>query len=32
MHPEDFADLIIEQVMLNRRVFVEKSSIWSNNR
>jgi 3-oxoacyl-[acyl-carrier protein] reductase len=31
MHPEDFAELIIAQLKLNRRVFVKESSIWSTN-
>jgi 3-oxoacyl-[acyl-carrier protein] reductase len=31
MHPEDFAELIIVQLKLNRRVFVKESSIWSVN-
>ena len=31
MHPEDFAELIIAQLKLNRRVFVKSSSIWSTN-
>lgn len=31
MHPEDFAELIIAQLKLNRRVFVKESSIWSVN-
>jgi hypothetical protein len=31
MHPEDFAELIIAQLRLNRRVFVKDSSIWSTN-
>ncbi|MEY2903228.1 MAG: 3-ketoacyl-(acyl-carrier-protein) reductase [Bacteroidota bacterium] len=31
MHPEDFAELIIAQLKLNRRVFVKASSIWSTN-
>lgn len=31
MHPEDFAELIIAQLKLNRRVFVKDSSIWSTN-
>ncbi len=31
MHPEDFAELIIAQLKLNRREFVKDSSIWSTN-
>jgi len=31
MHPEDFAELIIAQLKLNRRVFVKESSIFSTN-
>jgi CRP-like cAMP-binding protein len=31
MHPEDFAELIIAQLKLNRRVFVKDSSFWSTN-
>ncbi|MDP4282944.1 MAG: 3-ketoacyl-ACP reductase [Bacteroidota bacterium] len=31
MHPEDFAELIIAQLKLNRRVFVKETSIWSTN-
>lgn len=31
MYPEDFADLIIAQLKLNRRLFVKDSSIWSTN-
>lgn len=31
MHPEDFAELIIAQLKLNRRVFVKESSVWSVN-
>ena len=31
MHPEDFAELMIAQLKLNRRVFVKESSIWSTN-
>lgn len=31
MHPEDFAELVIAQLKLNRRVFVKESSIWSTN-
>ena len=31
MHPEDFAELVIAQLKLNRRVFVKASSIWSTN-
>jgi 3-oxoacyl-[acyl-carrier protein] reductase len=31
MHPEDFAELIIAQLKLNRRVFVKESSIYSTN-
>ncbi|MEJ7766633.1 MAG: 3-ketoacyl-ACP reductase [Chitinophagaceae bacterium] len=31
MHPEDFAELIIAHLKLNRRVFVKDSSIWSTN-
>jgi 3-oxoacyl-[acyl-carrier protein] reductase len=31
MQPEDFAELIISQLKLNRRVFVKDASIWSTN-
>lgn len=31
MHPEDFAELIIAQLKLNRRVFVKDASIWATN-
>lgn len=31
MQPEDFAELIIAQLKLNRRVFVKEASIWSTN-
>lgn len=31
MHPEDFAELIIAQLKLNRRVFVKEAGIWSTN-
>lgn len=31
MHPEDFAELMIAQLKLNRRVFVKDASIWSTN-
>lgn len=31
MQAEDFADLIISQLKLNRRVFVKEASIWSTN-
>ena len=31
MHPEDFAELIIGQLKLNRRVFVKEASIFSTN-
>ena len=31
MQPEDFAELIIAQLRLNRRVFVKEASIWSTN-
>ena len=31
MQPEDFAELIISQLKLNRRVFVKEASIWSTN-
>jgi 3-oxoacyl-[acyl-carrier protein] reductase len=31
MHPEDFAELIIAQLKLNRRVFVKESSVFSTN-
>jgi 3-oxoacyl-[acyl-carrier protein] reductase len=31
MHPEDFAELIITQLKLNRRVFVKEASIFSTN-
>ncbi|HEY8659171.1 MAG TPA: 3-ketoacyl-ACP reductase [Hanamia sp.] len=31
MQPEDFAELMIAQLKLNRRVFVKEASIWSTN-
>lgn len=31
MHPEDFAELVIAQLKLNRRVFVKEAGIWSTN-
>lgn len=31
MQAEDFAELIIAQLRLNRRVFIKESSIWSTN-
>lgn len=31
MHPEDFAELVIAQLKLNRRVFVKEASIFSTN-
>lgn len=31
IQPEDFAELIIAQLKLNRRVFVKDASIWSTN-
>jgi len=31
MQPEDFAELLIAQLKLNRRVFVKESGIWSTN-
>ena len=31
MHPEDFAELIIAQLKLNRRVFIKESTIYSTN-
>jgi 3-oxoacyl-[acyl-carrier protein] reductase len=31
MHPEDFAELVVAQLKLNRRVFVKESSIFSTN-
>ncbi len=31
MHPEDFAELIVSQLKLNRRVFVKDASIYSTN-
>jgi 3-oxoacyl-[acyl-carrier protein] reductase len=31
MQPADFAELIISQLKLNRRVFVKDASIWSTN-
>ncbi|MDE3236102.1 MAG: 3-ketoacyl-ACP reductase [Bacteroidota bacterium] len=31
MHPEDFAELIIAHLKLNRRVFVKDAAIWSTN-
>jgi len=31
MQPEDFAELLIAQLKLNRRVFIKESGIWSTN-
>ena len=31
MHPEDFAELIIAQLKLNRRMFVKEASVFSTN-
>lgn len=31
MHPDDFAELIIAQLKLNRRIFVKESSVFSTN-
>lgn len=31
MQPEDFAELIIAQLKLNRRVFVKEAGLWSTN-
>lgn len=31
MHPEDFAELIVAQLKLNRRIFVKESSVFSTN-
>jgi len=31
MQPEDFAELLVAQLKLNRRVFVKESGIWSTN-
>ena len=31
MQPEDFAELIIAQLKLNRRVFVKDAGLWSTN-
>jgi len=31
MHPEDFAELIVAQLKLNRRVLVKEASIFSTN-
>ncbi|WP_432714826.1 3-ketoacyl-ACP reductase [Pedobacter sp.] len=31
MQPEDFAELIVSQLKLNRRVFVKEASLWSTN-
>jgi 3-oxoacyl-[acyl-carrier protein] reductase len=31
MQAEDFAELIVAQLKLNRRVFIKESSIWSTN-
>jgi 3-oxoacyl-[acyl-carrier protein] reductase len=31
MHPDDFAELIIAQLKLNRRIFVKEASIFSTN-
>ena len=31
IHPEDFAELIISQLKLNRRVFVKDAALWATN-
>lgn len=31
MQPDDFAELVISQLKLNRRVFVKEAAIWSTN-
>ncbi|MCP2045771.1 3-ketoacyl-ACP reductase [Pontibacter sp. HSC-36F09] len=31
MQPEDFAELIVAQLKLNRRVFIKEAGIWSTN-
>lgn len=31
MQPEDFAELVISQLKLNRRVFVKEAGLWSTN-
>jgi 3-oxoacyl-[acyl-carrier protein] reductase len=31
MQPEDFAEFVVAQLKLNRRVFVKEASIWSTN-
>ena len=31
IHPDDFAELIIAQLKLNRRVFVKDASLWATN-
>jgi 3-oxoacyl-[acyl-carrier protein] reductase len=31
MHPEDFAELIVAQLKLSRRIFVKDASVWSTN-
>ncbi|WP_266205637.1 3-ketoacyl-ACP reductase [Pontibacter kalidii] len=31
MQPEDFAELIVSQLKLNRRVFVKEAGLWSTN-
>jgi 3-oxoacyl-[acyl-carrier protein] reductase len=31
MQPEDFAELVVAQLKLNRRVFVKEAGIWSTN-
>lgn len=31
MHPEDFAELVISQLKLNRRIFVKEASVFSTN-
>lgn len=31
MHPEDFAELVVSQLKLNKRVFVKDCSIWATN-
>ncbi|RYY07144.1 MAG: 3-ketoacyl-ACP reductase [Sphingobacteriaceae bacterium] len=31
MQPEDFAELIVAQLKLNRRVFVKEAGLWSTN-
>jgi len=31
MQPEDFAELVVSQLKLNRRVFVKEAGLWSTN-